>query len=351
MNNMDTNKREQFDSTTRVLDEIRAIYADPDPDISTRLIRELIVHALKCRRDDLQVLDLKVLSRAMAEFRHAARIFKPYRLRRKVSIFGSARTPETDPYYLMAVEFSRQLARNEFMVITGAAEGIMKAGNEGAGAEDSFGVNILLPFEQSANSVIADDPKLMTFKYFFTRKLFFVMEASAIALFPGGFGTHDEGFESLTLIQTGKAAPMPFLFLELPGDDYWTSFDAYIRDKLLGRKLISPRDCLLYKIIHSPEEGVEYIKFYYSTYHSLRFVRDRVVIRLERELSDQAVSDLAREFADLLTRGTMEKSRALPEEANEPELIDKPRLVFALNRHSAARLHELIMKINEVGKT
>ena len=197
------------------------------------------MHALKCRRDELEVLDLKVLSRAMAEFRYAARVFKPYRDRRKVSIFGSARTPETDPYYKMAVEFAGLLAKEGFMVITGAAEGIMKAGNAGAGADASFGVNILLPFEQAANTIIGDDPKLITFKYFFTRKLFFLMEASAVALFPGGFGTHDEGFETLTLIQTGKAPPMPFLLMELPGETYWESCDGFVRNELLARQLIS----------------------------------------------------------------------------------------------------------------
>jgi uncharacterized protein (TIGR00730 family) len=351
MQRIDTSKREQFDNATRVLDEIRSIYADPDPDLSTRLIRELIVHALKCRRDELEVLDLKVLSRAMAEFRYAARVFKPYRDRRKVSIFGSARTPEDDPYYKMAVEFAKMLAEESFMVITGAAEGIMKAGNMGAGADASFGVNILLPFEQSANTVIVDDPKLITFKYFFTRKLFFVMEASAVALFPGGFGTHDEGFETLTLVQTGKASPMPLLLMELPGENYWESFDRFIKEQLLGRKLISQRDLLLYKIAHSPREAMDYIKFFYSTYHSLRFVRDRVVIRLEHELPDDKVLALAEEFTDLIKKGTVEKTRALPEETNEPEILDKPRLVFALNRQSPSRLYEMVLRINEVGKS
>lgn len=350
MNKTDARKKEQFDNPSRVLDEIRTIYADPDPDLNTRLIRELIVHALKCRRDELEVLDLKVLSRAMAEFRYAARVFKPWRDRRKVSIFGSARTPEHDPYYQMAVTFARQLAENDFMVITGAAEGIMKAGNVGAGADASFGVNILLPFEQAPNPVIGDDPKLITFKYFFTRKLFFVMEASAVALFPGGFGTHDEGFETLTLIQTGKASPMPLLLMELPGDNYWESFDRFVKEQLLGRGLISPKDLLLYKIVHTPEEGVEHVKFFFSTYHSMRFVRDRVVLRLERELRDADVQALSAEFADLVKKGTIEKSRALPEETNEPELLEKPRLVFALNRQSPSRLHEMVLRINELGR-
>jgi uncharacterized protein (TIGR00730 family) len=341
--------KKEFDTPERVLDEIRDLYSDPDPDIATRLVRELIVHALKCRRDELDVLDLKVLSRAMAEFRYAARVFKPYRDRRKVSIFGSARTPEDDPYYRMAVDFARQLAEAGFMVITGAAEGIMKAGNVGAGAEASFGVNILLPFEQAPNPVIGDDPKLITFKYFFTRKIFFLMEASAVALFPGGFGTHDEGFETLTLIQTGKATPMPFLLMELPGETYWESFDAFIRDELLGRKLISERDTLLYKIVHSAADGVAHVKRFYSVYHSMRFVRDRLVMRLERELSDAALKTLAAEYGDLVKRGAIERSRALPEESNEPELLDKPRLVFALNRQSPSRLIEMIWRINELG--
>ena len=183
-----------------IVEEVREIVSDPNPGFSTRLHTELLLNSLKCKRDELDILDLKILSRAMAEFRYAARIFKPYRDRRKVSIFGSARTSEDDPYYHLAVDFARRLVEAGFMVITGAADGIMKAGNLGAGAENSFGVNILLPFEQAANEVIGDDPKLITFKYFFTRKLFFLMEAHAVALFPGGFGTHDEGFETLTLI-------------------------------------------------------------------------------------------------------------------------------------------------------
>ncbi len=343
--------KKEFDTPERVLDEIRELYGDSDPDLETRLVRELIVHALKCRRDHLEVLDLKVLGRVMAEFRYAARVFMPYRDKRKVSIFGSARTPEDDPYYLMAVDFAERLAKEGFMVITGAAEGIMKAGNVGAGKDASFGVNILLPFEQAPNLVIGDDPKLITFKYFFVRKLFFLMEASAVALFPGGFGTHDEGFETLTLVQTGKAPPMPLLYMDLPGEDYWSSFDRFVREQLLERNLISERDTRLYKICTSPQEGVDYVKFFYSTYHSMLFVRDRLVIRLEKDLPDAAVATLAKEFADLVSKGTIEKTGALHEEANEPELDDKPRLVFRPNRQSPSRLHEMILAINELGKT
>jgi predicted Rossmann-fold nucleotide-binding protein len=235
------------------------------------------------------------------------------------------------------------------MVITGAAEGIMKAGNQGAGADASFGVNILLPFEQAANTIIGDDPKLITFKYFFTRKIFFLMEASAVALFPGGFGTHDEGFETLTLIQTGKAPPMPFLLMELPGETYWESFDGFVKEELLARKLISERDLKLYRIVHSPKEGVDYIKRFYSTYHSTRQVRDKLVVRLERELTDTAIQKLTTEFADIVKKGTVEKTRALPEETNEPDLLDKPRIMFSFDRKSPSRLIEMVWRINELG--
>ena len=251
----------------------------------------------------------------------------------------------------MAVEFARLLAENAFMVITGAAEGIMKAGNIGAGAANSFGVNILLPFEQSANDVILDDPKLITFKYFFTRKVFFLMEAHAVALFPGGFGTHDEGFEALTLIQTGKAPPMPLLLMETPDSDYWIAWDAFIREQLLSRALISPEDVSLYKICNSPQAGLEWVMHFYSTYHSTRQVKDRLVLRLEKVLSDEHVERLNDKYADIVVKGCIEKTTALPEEGNEPALRDKPRLVFHFNRSSTARLHQMILEINDLGRT
>ena len=235
------------------------------------------------------------------------------------------------------------------MVITGAADGIMRAGIEGAGMENSFGVNILLPFEKG-NSLLRDDPKVVRFKYFFTRKVFFVMEADAFALFPGGFGTHDEGFEVLTLLQTGKAPPMPVVLMELPGENYLETWDQFIRQQLLARRYISKEDLSLYTIVHSPEEGTEMIAFFYSTYHSVRQVRDRLVIRLERELSDRHIRHLNGLFPDLVKSGQIEKTPALPEEEEEPELHDKPRIGFHNNRMSAGRLTELIHMINELGR-
>jgi len=339
----------QFDTVEEAMAQVTEIFAEKSRDLSNILHREILVNALKTRRDGLDILDLKVLSQAMAEFRYAARTFKPYRNRRKVSIFGSARTPESDPYYQYAVKFARMLAESGFMVITGAAEGIMKAGNAGAGADNSFGINILLPFEQSANAVIHEDPKLITFKYFFTRKIFFLMEAHAVALFPGGFGTHDEGFETLTLLQTGKAPPMPFLLMELPGEDYWHRYDQFIREQLLGRRLIAKEDLNLYRIMESPEDAVAWIKHYYSTYHSMRLVRGQLVVRLQRKLSDDAIETLNSKFSDLVRSGKIAPVAAFPDEANEPDLLDKPRIACAYNQQSPSRLNEMILAINNLG--
>lgn len=341
----------KYQSLEEVLDEVTRIYEEGDnrDDLKAYLYRQILLNGLKVKRDELGTLDLKVINRALSEVRYAARVFKPYRHARKVSIFGSARTPEDDARYQMAVEFARQLAANEYMVITGAAEGIMKAGNVGAGKENSFGVNILLPFEQAPNEIVADDPKLITFKYFFTRKLFFLMEAHAVVLFPGGFGTQDEGFETLTLVQTGKAPPMPLILMELPEDDYWNNWDKFVREQMLDRGLISAEDMSIYKICNTPEEGVEWVKFYYSTYHSMRLVRRKLVIRLEKELVDEHVDTLNDEFPDIVYKGRIKKSAMLAEEANEPEIADKPRLVFNYNQMNAARLNQMILRINELG--
>ena len=329
---------------------MRSVLTADDTVLRNVLLREILLHSLEISGDDLDILDLKIINRSMREMRYAFRVFKPYRHIRKVSIFGSARTPEDSQYYRTAVKFARALSRKGFMVITGAASGIMKAGIEGAGTGKSFGVNIHLPYEQGANEYIVDDPKLVTFKYFFTRKLIFVMESHAIALFPGGFGTHDEGFEILTLLQTEKASPRPFLLMELPGETYWERWDDFVKGQILARGFISPEDVSLYKIVHSPEAGVDEIRHFYSTYHSYRQVRDKFVMRLEKELPAAAVAALNEEFADLVAEGKIEKTYPFPEEANEPELLEKPRLAFSYDHRSAGRLRELIDQINTLGR-
>ncbi|MDH3379685.1 MAG: LOG family protein [Gammaproteobacteria bacterium] len=332
-----------------VLDEVSEIYTASGDDLATRLYREILLNSLKFKRSDLDTLDLKIVSRAMAEIRYAARVFKPYRNIRKASIFGSARTPEQDPYYVMAVKFAKELVAHEFMVITGAAHGIMKAGIVGAGADKSFGVNILLPLEQGANEVIIDDPKLITFRYFFTRKLFFLMEAHAVALFPGGFGTHDEGFETLTLLQSGKAPPMPLVLMELPHENYWESWDEFVREQMLNRGLIAAEDLSLYKIVHSAQDGVEWIRHFYSTYHSSRQVGNDLIIRLERELTDNQIDELNECFPDLLSSGKIRRTAPLPAEQNEPHSLAKPRIVLAYNKKSPGRRTEMILHINKLG--
>ena len=302
----------KLDTIEGILEETKEISEFEGKDLRQRLYREILLNALKCKRDELDILDLKVISRAVDEFRYAARVFKPYRSIRKVSIFGSARVPEGEPHYDAAARFGQLMTEQGYMTITGAASGIMKAGIDGAGAENSFGVNILLPFE-TPNSVMQDDPKMVTFRFFFTRKIFFVMEADACALFPGGFGTQDEGFEVLTLLQTGKAQPMPLVLMELPGDNYWETWDRFVKDQVLARGYISPEDLSLYKIAHSAEEATAWIMSYYSTYHSIRQVRDRLVIRLERELSKNHIDQLNHSFADLIKSGEIEKTGPLPQ--------------------------------------
>jgi predicted Rossmann-fold nucleotide-binding protein len=334
--------KKEPEALEKIVEEVSETWLAAEHDFTSWLHRELIVNALKAKRNELNILDLKVINRFLDEFRYAARVFKPYRGIRKVSIFGSARTTEVDPYYTYAVDFAR-------MVITGSGDGIMKAGNTGAGKEHSFGANILLPFEQAPNSVMMEDTKLITFRFFFTRKLFFLMEAHAVALFPGGFGTHDEGFEALTLLQTGKTPLMPLALMELRGEDYWESWDAFVQKQMLRRGLISEEDVSLYRIVHTPQEAVDLITHYYSTYHSMRQVKDRLVIRLQHELPGERLAELSETFRDIIVDGDIEQTGPLPAEADEPHLAQFPRIVFRNSRQRPGRLNQLVLAINELG--
>ncbi len=340
---------EEADNIENALKAAQEILTNNRRDLRSFLYKDIVMNALKCQ--DLDILDLKIIDRAVAEFQHAACIFKPYRQVRKVSIFGSARVAEGSPYYELAVKLGHSVVENGFMVITGAADGIMRAGIEGARPENSFGVNILLPSEQEPAKVIKDDPKLVTFKYFFTRKIFFVMEADAIALFPGGFGTLDEGFEVLTLLQTGKTPPMPVVLMEMPGEHYWEAWEQFVRRQLLDRDYINSEDLSFFRVMHSPEEAAAWIESYYSTYHSTRQIRNRLVIRLEKELRDDHIAVLNDRFKDLVRSGGIYKTPALPEEADEPDLRSKPRIAFSYSRKSAGRLNEMILMINELGNS
>src|SRR5882724_10029282 len=252
-------------------------------------VADIIENALKILTDVKDTGDVRVIQTAVRELRYAYRLFAPYAHKRKVTIFGSARTQPTKMEYQQAVDLGRKISDAGFMVITGAGGGIMQAGNESATPEHSFGVNIRLPWEQSANPVIAEDKKLITFKYFFTRKLIFVRHSDAIALFPGGFGTMDEGYEALTLMQTGKSQIMPLVLIDRPGGTYWRTWDKHIREHLLRNKLISPEDLYLYQITDDTDQAVRMITRFYRNFHSSRFVKDLFVIRLKHAPTESAL--------------------------------------------------------------
>lgn len=333
-------------SNDEFLTQIRTLLDSPEDDLQATLMKELLTGFLKLHDSHLDLLDLKIINRAVKELRHAFAVFNGYRDRRKVSIFGSARTSSDDPNYQLAHQFAEQVVKAGYMVITGGADGIMRASQEGAGRENSFGVNIMLPFEQGANSTIANDPKLITFKYFFTRKLMFQKEASAIVLFPGGFGTHDEGFEIMTLAQTGKSDPQPIVCLQAPDCDYWDDWSAFIVKQLLKRRLINEEDLSLFKIVNSAEAAVEEIAKFYRRYHSIRFVGRLMAMRLNSPISGKQLERIQTQFGDLLSEGQFELRAALEEELDEPALAKLPRLVFPFNCRSAGRLRQLIDYVN-----
>src|SRR6476659_4582508 len=335
-------------SNEDVLSQVRSLLESPEDDVSGALVKEILVGMLKLHDAHLEPLDLKIINRAIKELRHAFRVFRDYHHRKKVSIFGSARTMPDDQNSQLAFNFCRKIVEEGFMVITGGADGIMRACQEGAGRENSFGVNIMLPFEQGPNATIADDPKLVTFKYFFTRKLIFQKEANAIALFPGGFGTHDEGFEILTLAQTGKSDPQPIICLQAEGCGDWDEWYRFITRQMLDRRLINPEDLGLFKITSSVEEAIAEIRLFYRRFHSTRYVGRQMAMRLQSPISAEQVVAIHDKFSDLLLEGTFEHRGALPEELDEPDLNGLPRLIFASNRRSAARLRQLIDHVNRL---
>ena len=314
-----------------------------------KYVQRALKTILRISTSDTERLNWKILTASLEDLEQGFQKFYPYRHTRKIAIFGSARTSPQHAEYKMAADFARLISRSGFMVITGAGGGIMQAGNEGAGRDNSFGLNIRLPFEQGANSAIDGDDKLIDFKYFFTRKLFFLKESDAIALFPGGFGTQDEAFETLTLCQTGKYGPVPLVLIDKPGGDYWHSWNDYICRQLKDKGLISPEDPSLYTITDRLEVACQTIKDFYRVYHSSRYVDKLFVMRLNLELSDAVVEDLNQEFADILVKGKINKSAALPQEIKDLETANLPRLTFYFNQKSLGRLYELIATINQCG--
>src|SRR6516225_5310314 len=309
-------------------------------------VADIVENALKLLADVRHSGDVRVIQTALRELRYAFKLFAPYAEVRKVTIFGSSRTLPSRLEYQQALEFGRKIAAAGFMVITGAGGGIMQAGHEGAGPEKSFGANIRLPWEQTANPVIREDKKLVTFKYFFTRKLIFIRHSDAIALFPGGFGTMDEGYEALTLMQTGKSQLMPLVLIDRPGGTYWKTWDKNVREHLLRDQLISPDDLHLYQITDDPDQAVRIITRFYRNFHSSRFVKDLFVIRLKHPPSDSAIAAMNEDFADLIVGDKFHQMDATPEEAADHDNVDLHRISFGFNRRDYGRLRQLIDVLN-----
>ena len=301
---------------------------------------------VKLAKDNAERGDLKILNRALQELERAFRIFAPYRHIRKVSIFGSTRVKESDPYYHLARSVGEELAGAGLMVITGAGPGIMQAGHEGAGREKSFGVNIRLPSVQDANPFIRNDPKLMNFHFFFTRKLIFVKEADAVVIFPGGFGTHDELLESITLAQTGKTHLVPIILMDLPDATYWSRWQKFLREDVMSLGYITEKEMSFFRIFTSPEAALQEIQNFYRNFHSYRFVKHDLVIRLNYAPSPKLIGRLNREFADILKGGEVQQTEPLPDEADDPGKLHLHRLRMRFNREDYARLRQMIDVIN-----
>lgn len=316
--------------------------------VHPEVVREIILAGLKAGQENDGRMDLKLMNSSMKEMRFTAKVFGPYRGIRKVTVFGSARTRPDAPLYQMARDLGRQLAGAGFMVITGGGPGIMQAVNEGAGPEHSFGVNIRLPFEQAPNPVLIGNPRHITYKYFFNRKVAFLKEADAVVLFPGGFGTLDEAMESITLLHTGKRYPLPLIFFDESHGTYWDRLFRFLEKELSGNGYISRDDFRFIERVSRPGDAVARIRHFYSRYHSLRYVGDRMVLRMSTPLSTDDVKKLKKEYADLLTPGgDMHLSGPLDDEMDEPELADLPRLVVDFNKRDFGRLRQLVDAINQ----
>jgi uncharacterized protein (TIGR00730 family) len=310
------------------------------------LVREMIVSALKVVKDKTDRGDVRMMNTAMKELRYSSLVFQPFKDTKKIAVYGSARTSPDDPNYAMAEELGRRLAeQHDYLVITGAGPGIMEAANKGAGKDNSFGVNIRLPFENGANEYLSPG-KVINFKYFFTRKVQFVKESDAFVLFPGGFGTLDEAFELLTLIQTGKSDIHPIVMLEAEGTGYWVAWER-LCNALIEQGMISAADLNLYLITSDVDAALKELSRFYRVYHSQRFVDGLLVLRLNTVVPDALLHDLAVEFSDIVQSGTIEAIPATQAEVETDDHVDLPRIAFEFNRHGFGRLRALIDRLND----
>jgi uncharacterized protein (TIGR00730 family) len=337
-----------FTKTNGLVDEvIDQLMELVGPIYHQELVREMIIAALKAGQEGDEKADLKLMNTTLKEMRFTSKVFGPYYNVRKVTVFGSARTLPDESVYEMACLFGRKLAEAGYMVITGGGSGIMQAVNEGAGPDYSFGINIRLPFDQKPNPVLEGNPRLIVYKYFFNRKVAFLKEANAIALFPGGFGTLDEAMETLTLLQTGKRDLLPLVLIDEPGGTYWSQWLKFFEEELLRQDYINASDFYLFERVDSVDEAIEKINHFYRRYHSMRYVEKQLVIRLTSDINLQSVQEIKEQFSDILTpKGNIYLSGPLPVEADEPEIGDLPRLVVDFDRKNFGRLRRLIDTIN-----
>lgn len=329
-----------------IQDDIRDLVAkhidDPDS-FEAKLIGEMIYTSLSMYRDQHDTAQLKLINRSLKEMRYAYKVFNQYPTKQRLSIFGSARTPENHPDYIETKKFSAEMARHGWMCITGAAGGIMKAGHEGSVQDKIFGLSIMLTFEPETNAHIEGDPKHINFKYFFTRKLMFLSHSDAVIGCPGGFGTMDELFEVLTLMQTGKSSIIPVILLEHEGGRYWKDWEIYVRENFLKGKTISPEDMSFFYIAKNYLDACDHIFLFYKRYHSSRYVKNLFVIRMKSPLNHTQIEELNRDFGKIVKEGRIEERGPLPEES---EYEDLPRLVFHYTRTHYGILRELIDRIN-----
>ena len=310
------------------------------------IYQDMLINVEQLKQEKLNLFELRLLNTAFKELRYSLRVFKPYRSIPKAAVFGSARTPKKHPNFKFAVNFGKKLVKKGWMIITGGASGIMEAAMIGAGVKKSFGLNILLPFEQDANPVIKGNQKLVFFKYFFTRKLMFLMESQATVLFPGGFGTFDEGFESFTLVQTGKAKPRPLVLMDTPGSTFWRSTIKLFKKNMEGDGLISPGDLDLMRHFQDADQAVEELVHFYSNYHSSRFMKDRYLIRLRKPLSQAQLERLNKDFKGIIAGGGFERLTDLSEEDNKDPKLE--RILFNFDRTSYHHLRLLIDQLNRL---
>jgi uncharacterized protein (TIGR00730 family) len=311
------------------------------------LLRSMLAVVWDLGREGIEVGDLKIADAALAEMTEAFRVFRPYRAVRKLTMFGSARTQPEDPVYVLARDLAAHLAEAGWMVVTGAGPGIMAAGTEGAGRDRAFGVNIRLPHEEGANPFIAQDPKLVEMRYFFTRKLMLIKESHAYAVLPGGFGTQDECYELLTLIQTGKAEPAPVVLVETSGGTYWKGWQQFLNDEAIRPGYISPEDTCLFRVANTVEEAAAEVIGFYRNYHSCRWVGDLLVLRVQVSPSKAELADLNRRFSDIVVSGTIRSASPFPPERSSNDQLELPRLAFRFDKFHYARLRQLIDAVNE----